>query len=121
MNAKEKAARDKYYANECILPPECDALCRWRPCYHKYENKGAYSVGRGYTNYYDIFIPVCGHRMCHGCPEWRNKPGDKIRASTAIQWAYDTLGDSSKSKLKNTALEVLQRVAKYLESKEVEK
>lgn len=56
------------------MPPECDPLCLVRKCYNKYENKGSYSVGRGYTSYHtDKFAPVCGTRMCRGCPTVESK------------------------------------------------
>lgn len=38
-------------------------------CYHKSTNKGSYTIGRGYTRYYDDFL--CGTRHAHGCPRAR--------------------------------------------------
>ena len=49
------------------LPPECDALCEWRTCLHKGENRGTFSVGRGYTSYYEKPVYVCMYRQHHGC------------------------------------------------------
>ena len=51
------------------LPPECDFLCQYRNCLHKGENKGSYTVGRGYTTYYDKPYYVCVTRMLRGCPD----------------------------------------------------
>lgn len=68
--------RETYYANDFILPPECDALCIIRTCYNKYEDKGSFSQGRGYTSYYKDFRPACGTRLCHGCPSTRNKENE---------------------------------------------
>lgn len=69
MNKKEQAKMEKYYADELSMPPECDALCRFRNCYNKGQDKGAYNVGRGYAYYYERFIPACLTRLNCGCPD----------------------------------------------------
>ena len=66
---KQRELEDAYYADELKMPPECDDLCRFRQCYHKSTNKGSYTIGRGYTRYYDDFL--CGTRHAHGCPRAR--------------------------------------------------
>lgn len=58
------------------LPPECDELCTWRPCLHRGENKGPYTVGRGYTSYYKTPEYCCMTRLVHGC-NGRGKPDIK--------------------------------------------
>lgn len=67
MNKSDEKRREKYYSDDSIMPPECDVLCRFRPCYGKYEDKGSYSAGRGYTSYHDGFYPACSTRLSHGC------------------------------------------------------
>lgn len=78
MNKKEEAKRKRYYEDNFALPPECDSLCLARKCFNKYENKGSYSQGIGYTRYYPDFRPVCATRAFHGCPFIRLSPEDKI-------------------------------------------
>ena len=46
-----------------------DGLCPLRECYHRGEDKGSFSQGRGYTSYHrDGPRIVCGRRQYHGCP-----------------------------------------------------
>ena len=78
MNKKEELKRKRYYEDPFALPPECDSLCLARKCFNKYENKGPYSQGRGYTRYYPDFRPICATRCFHGCPFIRLSPEDKI-------------------------------------------
>lgn len=88
---KAEEQRKAYYDDPLALPPECDDLCRFRPCYNKYENKGSFTPGTGYTDYYDDFTPVCSTRMSQGCPPTRNAPGDKANHIKALLWAAETL------------------------------
>ena len=67
LNKKEAKKREKFYNDEFEMPPECDLLCRFRRCYQKSENKGCFSVGRGYTNYHKTFYPACTVRLNSGC------------------------------------------------------
>ena len=77
--AQVERAREKYYGNEWIMPPECDPLCLARKCYNKYEDKGGFAMGRGYTSYYtDKFVPVCCTRMCRGCPTEMGKRPEPV-------------------------------------------
>jgi len=71
MNRKNKKAETTIDYSK--LPPECDQLCKWRSCLQKGENKGAYTLGRGYTNYYEKPGYVCITRLLHGC--YAGKPG----------------------------------------------
>ena len=50
------------------LPPECDSLCEYRNCFHKGENNGTFSLGRGYTSFFKTPEYVCMTRMLNGCP-----------------------------------------------------
>ena len=68
-----KEQRERYYASEHRMPPECDVLCRFRSCYIKYEDRGSYTAGRGYTAYRDGFTPACGTRLAEGCPDTRGR------------------------------------------------
>lgn len=79
-----KLTREEYYNNSLILPPECDVLCPYRPCYNKYENKGSFSPGYGYTSYASTFQPACGTRLNSGCPDWRNEAGDEVDLVRAL-------------------------------------
>jgi len=54
------------------LPPECDALCEFRDCLQKGEDKGTYTIGRGYTSYRKEPRYVCVTRMNRGCGANRN-------------------------------------------------
>ena len=83
MNKATEKQRNRYYDNPFALPPECDTLCLVRSCFNKYENRGNYSQGRGYTSYYTDFRPVCGTRMCQGCPSWRNTDSDQLSVDRA--------------------------------------
>lgn len=85
INKTAERRRTVYYANPFILPPECDALCYFRPCYHKYENKGAFAVGTGYTKYSDDFMPVCATRQAHGCPGYRGSVDDEADMAAAVR------------------------------------
>jgi hypothetical protein len=110
MNKKEEAKRTKYYSNDMIMPPECDALCRFRHCYQKYENKGTFTVGRGYTSYHDGFRPVCGVRQLHGCGDER-KTYDKKKA---LEYCVDKLslpgGAAFKVKQKLHVISILEQM-----------
>lgn len=88
--AKQEKARAAYYADPLALPPEADALCLLRPCYNKYENKGSYSTGRGYTSSYSTFKPACATCMNQGCPSNRGKPDEELsvhKAAKVLAWA----------------------------------
>ena len=41
------------------------------------ENKGTFAVGRGYTSYFEVPIPMCMTRHLHGCPT----EGFEVRAN----------------------------------------
>lgn len=58
--ARERACQD-YYEDDLALPPEADHLCLFRPCLQKYEDKGSFTPGRGYTSYHEDFRPACEH------------------------------------------------------------
>lgn len=83
MKRKEEKKREAYYANPFALPPECDPLCLVRQCFHKYENKGSFSQGRGYLRYYENFRPVCGVRMSQGCPSTRRASSEELNKEKA--------------------------------------
>lgn len=85
MTVVNDRKRQRYYDDPFALPPECDPLCLIRPCFNKYENKGNFSPGRGYTSYHKDFSPACGTRMCHGCPSFRNKENDELDVSKAVE------------------------------------
>lgn len=76
-------ARAAYYADVLALPPEADVLCPYRPCFNKYEDRGGFSYGRGYTSAYTDFKPVCATRLCQGCPAWRRQPDDQADRAKA--------------------------------------
>jgi len=113
MNKAEEKKRAAYYADELALPPECDVLCPFRGCYNKSENKGAYSVGRGYTSYYSTFKPTCGVRMNHGC----GHPRRDINLIKALQWVRNNITDKPK-KRRMRALKVLDAVIELKSEKE---
>jgi len=121
MNKKEEKRREEYYADELALPPECDVLCPFRPCFNKYEDKGSFSVGRGYTSYSETFRPACGTRLNHGCPHWRGKPQDKdeVDLSEALKWAAEQLELPTRTKAdrrrRTRAVHIVQMVRTYLE------
>jgi hypothetical protein len=94
MNKKEEAKKTKYYADEDIIPPECDELCRFRMCYHKTENKGTFKVGQGYISYHDDFRPVCGVRMNNGCGDQR----DTYDQKKALRYCIEKLQANGSSK-----------------------
>jgi hypothetical protein len=98
MKKSDEKQRDRYYASETWLPPECDVLCLFRPCYNKYENKGSFTPGRGYTKYHDRFYPVCGTRMNNGCPAFRGQPNDQVDTKKAIEWCWKVLKDKPRLK-----------------------
>ena len=83
MKKSEELKREKYYANVFSLPPECNPLCLVRSCFNKYENKGSFSVGRGYTSYHDEFYPACGTRMNCGCPSSRDSGNEEFDINKA--------------------------------------
>lgn len=45
-----------------------DKFCIARTCFHVGEDKGSFTVGRGYTSYHAKPVLVCMTRHCHGCP-----------------------------------------------------
>lgn len=83
----QEKKREEYYGNDYIMPPECDACCRFRDCYNKYENRGSFTPGRGYTSYHSDFRPACGTRLSHGCPSRRGEPDDSFDLLAALEWA----------------------------------
>ena len=112
MNKAEEKKREVYYANDLVMPPECDKLCRFRKCYHKSENKGSFSVGRGYTSYHEKFYPSCGVRMCHGCPD---RDGN-VDLNKAFQWIHDMI--TGKKKEREEAKRTLKALQEYVCPKE---
>ena len=101
--AKEAKKRDRYYSNELILPPECDALCRFRGCYNKYEDKGNYTAGRGYTRYHITFQPCCGTRLSHGCGDGRKS----YDMAAALKWCAENISDQKRRKAVKAVLEAM--------------
>lgn len=107
MSKIEEKKRERYYASPYYLPPECDHTCLLRPCLNKYEDKGSFSVGRGYTNYSDRFQPACGTRLSQGCPDWRDRDDDDLD----VNKAYAILADpDAPSHVQTSMVEVLKRV-----------
>jgi hypothetical protein len=45
-----------------------DGKCAGRPCLNVGENKGFFTIGKGYTSYYKNPPLVCMERHLHGCP-----------------------------------------------------
>ena len=86
--------REVYFSNPYRLPPECDNLCLLRPCLNKYEDKGSFSAGRGYTSCSKGFNPACSTRLCNGCPNTGNSEGDRL----SVVRAYEILGDPDSPK-----------------------
>lgn len=114
-NMKKKAIEEKkrndYYSNEYSMPPECDACCKFRPCYNKYENKGSFSPGRGYVDYYSEFYPACGTRMNSGCPSHRNCFDDSFDELEAMEFLQKTLfGECTDKKKKKSDIAFARRI-----------
>lgn len=102
--------RELYYDDPLILPPECDVLCPFRPCYNKYENKGSFTPGVGYTKYSSTFQPVCGTRMTCGCPVWRRRENDKVDVKKACAWILENI-DSRKLKVRKRVRDILRELS----------
>jgi len=96
------------------LPPECDKLCKYRKCLHKGEDKGSYTVGRGYTSYYDKPRYVCVTRMLRGCPDGildgrPLPPFERIEAQIELE-----IGEAKATqKVKRQLMEYLQIIKTY--------
>jgi len=43
--------------------------CLQRKCYQPHQNKGPFTVGKGYTSYYKNPEWVCMRNHLHGCPD----------------------------------------------------
>jgi len=119
VNQKESKKREAYYADETALPPECDCMCPFRPCFSKYENKGSFSPGRGYTSYSETFRPACGTRLSRGCPAWRGKPDDRVDIRRALETAAEQLEAEKRrprtareKKLHRRALDIVKAAAR---------
>lgn len=95
-------ASDKYYSNPYTMPPECDACCRFRSCYNKYENKGSFTIGRGYTSYHTTFRPACATRLHQGCPSRDGEFDDTFDKEKAYGWIREQLDilENQKPKIK---------------------
>jgi|GEM_PF-2452944 len=63
------------------LPPECDALCAFRRCLMRGEDKGSFTPGVGYTSYHDESQYVCMTRHAHGCPHPFSAPDGSAAGS----------------------------------------
>ncbi len=113
MKKSEELKREKYWADDLILPPECDFLCWFRSCYKKGEDKGSFTQGVGYTKYHDNFIPCCMTRLLHGCgAPWK----DSVNMSLALTWCLSKLKENTKEK--NIAMRVLELLAASLQKHE---
>ena len=113
-------SREEYYNNSLILPPECDVLCPYRRCYNKYENKGSFTPGKGYTSYSKVFTPACGTRMSSGCPSWRDEANDEANLPRALMTGL-TLMEQHRSARSNKdkfnyqrGRDIIEAVAKLL-------
>jgi len=115
LTKSEERKRDKYYADELIMPPECDLLCRFRPCYNKYENIGVYSQGRGYLSYHSEFKPACGTRMMRGC-EVPMPPYDMAKS---LDFVIDNI-NAKKIAYRKAALAILKAMRKEIEDETVD-
>ena len=128
---KEKRIQEKrrsdYYSNDLMLPPECDVLCKFRPCFNKYEDKGSFSYGRGYTSYHEKFCPACGSRLNHGCPEWRDGIDDKVDEVEVLSFLKDkllgkcALKGNQKRKQMIFCEEILEKLIELKEKQRIEK
>jgi len=125
MNRQEEKRRNAYYTDPLALPPECDCLCPFRPCFNKYENKGSFSTGRGYTSYSSTFRAACGTRLSHGCPLWRGESEDKVDMLKALKWAHEQLSAEKRTPrtkaercVRKRVLDVIGTVADRLESRQ---
>jgi hypothetical protein len=88
---RQERFRQAYYSDDLALPPEADVLCLMRPCFNKYEQKGTYNPGRGYTSYSNRFEPACATCLNHGCPDWRDTPEDEVDLALALAKSYELL------------------------------
>jgi hypothetical protein len=118
---RQERFRQAYYSDDLALPPEADALCLMRPCFNKYERKGTFSPGRGYTSYSNRFEPVCATRMTRGCPAWRGTPEDEVDLALALAKSYELLTAHKTDRTKNGqkrysfGLKLLDEVRKALQ------
>lgn len=85
----EEEKRNRYYGNEFSMPPECDSCCMFRSCYNKYEDKGIFVSGRGYTQYFDKFYPACGSRLNNGCPTRDGSLKDSFNLGKALEFIQE--------------------------------
>ncbi len=113
LTKTEEKKRDKYYADELIMPPECDLLCRFRTCYNKYENKGVYSQGRGYLSYHSEFKPACGVRMDRGC----GVPRPQYDMGSALDFVIDNINAKNVA-YRRSALAILKAMRKDINDEE---
>ncbi len=128
LKRSEKRRQKSYWEDPLIMPPECDALCRFRTCYQKSENKGVFQPGRGYTSYHTDFHPVCNHRHLHGCPDSREKSTEGIDILRALKFIHENGFSTSLEALKpkerrrrrTIAAEVLVKLIPLMESCVVE-
>lgn len=119
MNKEEKK-REAYYADPLALPPECDLLCMFRVCLNKYEDKGAFSQGRGYNSYNTTFRPACATRLNSGCPSWRGGVDDKVSLVEALQWAESKLrpgGKLAPIRQRRVAVRVINEVIRHMKAR----
>ena len=110
MNKAEERKRDQYYADPLAMPPECDLLCRFRPCYAKYEDKGSYTAGLGYTDYSSRFCAACATRLNHGCGSGRASYG----RAEALRWVVKQLASKTKRD-RDAAVRTLNAMAAFEE------
>lgn len=52
--------------------------CPLRPCMRPGQDKGSFSIGRGYTSYHAEPKPVCATRHHHGCPHPLPEPDPEV-------------------------------------------
>ena len=113
-------SREEYYNDNLILPPECDVLCPYRRCFHKYEDKGSFSQGVGYTSYNKEFKPVCATRQAQGCPDWRDGKNDQANLPRALEAGVNLIkmhqSARSKKDIRNRqrGYDIIEAVAKLL-------
>lgn len=71
---KPRTAYPDRYTVACINKHDCP----FRECMWPGEDKGSYTVGRGYTSYHDVPIPVCMTRHTEGCPTPLPEPDTEL-------------------------------------------
>lgn len=115
----EKEKRDLYYSDELAMPPECEPCCMFRSCYNKYENKGSYTPGRGYTSYYSQFYPACGTRLNSGCPDRTGGLNDSFDMTKAVNFLKEKLKEYKNSDMKKKEKErLLNFILKLIDNME---